>query len=300
MYQSYNDDEKKKLNQFSQVIKEYVENGMELLTYRINANEILKKDLASYLLFRQILEMGDAIGELIGIGCINASKPLVRSLLEYYFQYSYLLKDNEERKALQFLYKYEMFQLEYFLKLAYPERDGSFFKKQQKDKHLKNIDISDEQKKICINNISNIRKTISSEDYREISIEYKRTEIKKSSRFGKKGKVDKWYELFDGPGSIEGIAVSLEETSLYEQIYRDLSSYIHGLNIVHSNLKSVNENSFGISDLRDVRQMWVIANNSIILIEKSCILFLQHKIDDPKKFADRFLPLAKKAQEFRK
>lgn len=60
--------------------------------------------------------MSDAIQELIKVGCVNASKPLVRSLLEFYFQLAYLLKDNEERKALQFLYHYHIRQQDYYKK----------------------------------------------------------------------------------------------------------------------------------------------------------------------------------------
>ena len=95
---------------------------------KMHSKEILKTDLASFLLFRQVLEIGDSLVVLIQSGCINASKPLIRSLLECYFQLAYVFKNNEDRKALQFLYHYETRLKDYYEKLAYPKKEAYLLK----------------------------------------------------------------------------------------------------------------------------------------------------------------------------
>lgn len=90
----------------SDLIKEFTDLGLEVWQERLFRYENKTNDLPSNLLFRQILEMGDAIFELVRVGCINATKPLLRTSIEYYFQLTYILKEDEEKKALHFLYHY--------------------------------------------------------------------------------------------------------------------------------------------------------------------------------------------------
>ena len=165
----YNGNNINHLSELSVLINDYTETGMEMLTAQMNSKEILKTDLPSFLLFRQTLEMGDALSVLIKKGCVNASKPLIRSMLECYYQLAYLFENDTERKALQFLYHYEMRQREYYEKLSFPEKGGSYFEKLKKDKHLKGEDISDNQKKIYIENVAKIDITLNGDDNKEIS-----------------------------------------------------------------------------------------------------------------------------------
>ena len=114
MNRNYNQEERQSLSKLSDLIGRFAQTGIDMLTNTIDSKEIVKTDLASFLLFRQTLEMGDALSKLIEAGCINASKPLVRTLSEYYFQLAYLFNSDEERKSLQFLYHYEKRKKEYY------------------------------------------------------------------------------------------------------------------------------------------------------------------------------------------
>ncbi len=299
MYKNINNEDKQHLSKVSNLIQGFTVTGGNMLIHKKNSKEILKTDLASLLLFRQVLEMSDAISVLIRNGCINASKPLVRSLLEYYFQLAYLLKDNEERKSLQFLYHYEMRLRDYYENLAFPKKGGSYFEKLKNDKHLKGDDISDEQKKIYRENIKKIELVLNGDDNREIAKEYILTETKKKNlRTGKKGKVSYWYELFNGPTSIEGISVELKEAALYQFIYRSCSSYAHGEDIVHANLEPNDDTTFKVSGLRDLRQLSIVSDNILLLIERSCMLFLNIKIDDKRPFAEKIFPFMQEKKKY--
>lgn len=285
--------------ELAELVKKFVITGWDMLTQSMNSKEILKTDLASFLLFRQILESGDALSVLIQAGCVNASKPLVRSLLECYLQMTYLLKSDEERKSMQFLYHYEARLKDYYEKLAFPEKGGSFFEKLKRDKHLKNEAESEEKKFIYIENIKKIEDVLNDNDNKEIAEEYLRTEIKKKNgKTGKIGRVSYWYELFDGPTSIEGISIELDEAALYQFIYRSCSSYAHGEDIVHTNLESYDDTTFKISELRDLRQLGLVSNNILLLIEHSCLNFLKAKADDKVQWAKHFLPLMDEKKKY--
>lgn len=247
MYQEHNREDQDRLDKLAVLIKNFVITGWEMFTERMNSKEILKTELATFLLFRQVLEMGDSLVLLIQNGCVNSSKPLIRSLLECYFQLAYMFENNEDRKAMQFLYHYEARQKLYYENLAYPEKGGSFFEKLKNDKHLKGDDESDEKKLIYIENIKKIAEILDSYDNEITAQEYLRTEVKKGNKkTGKPGRVSNWYELFDGPSNVEGIAIELNEAAFYEFIYRSCSSYAHGEDIVHANLQSYDENSVKI------------------------------------------------------
>ena len=291
MYHNHDENEKQNLLKISSLIQGFTQAGLEMLENTMNSKEILKTDLASFFLFRQTLEMGDALSILIKLGCVNASKPLVRTLLECYFQLAYLFNDNEERKGLQFLYHYEMRKKEYYENLAFPKKGGSYFEKLKSDKHLKNDDLSPEQKRKYRDNVKIIERTLNEEGNKAIAEEYMRTEEKKKNiNSGKKGKVSYWYELFDGPTSVEGISIKLNESGLYQFIYRNCSSYAHGEDIVHSNLVPYDEASFKISPLRDLRQLTVVTNDIFLLIERSGMLFLKNKVVDKEFYAEKFFP----------
>jgi Family of unknown function (DUF5677) len=300
MYHNHNKEEKLNLSRFASLIEGFTRTGFEMLESTMNSKEILKTDLAPFLLFRQTLEMGDALSTLIRSGSINASKPLVRTLLEG-FQLAYLFNENEERKALQFLYHYERRKKEYYENLAFPKKKGSYFEKLKKDKHLRNDDINADQKKVYRENVKKIETILNEEGNKIIAEEYTRTENEKTNkRTGKKGKVSHWYELFDGPTSIEGISIELDESGLYQFIYRNCSSYAHVEDIVHANLVPYDGVSFKISPLRDLRQLSIVANDILLLIEQSSMLFLKNKVEDKKMFAEKFFPFILKKREYTK
>lgn len=297
MYHNHDENEKQNLLKLSSLIEGFTRTGLEMLENTMNTKEILKPDLAPFLLFRQTLEMGDALSLLVKLGSINASKPLVRTLLECYFQLAYLFNDNEERKALQFLYHYERRKKDYYENLAFSEKGGSYFEKLKNDKYLKDDDISDEQKAKYQENIKKIESVLNEEENKIIAEEYLRTE-KKKGKNGKKGKVSHWYELFDGPTSVERISIELDESGLYQFIYRNCSSYAHGEDIVHSNLVLYDEVSFKVSPLRDLRQLTIVINDILLLIERSCMLFLKNKVKNKTMFAENFFQLLEDKKEY--
>jgi hypothetical protein len=283
MRQVFEESTKNILKELSSFIKEYTDFGLEIWVERLKnyTNETL--DLSANLLFRQILEMTDAISELIGIGCINASKPMIRSSLDCYLQLAYLLKDNEEKKASFFLYHYNLKKYNKLVRMMFPERDNSFNNKLLKDKNLKGFELSEKEWELAKIDLENLKAILDSEENKMTANEYC-SKNRKS-----------WYESLLGFSTIEQLAIHLEEPGLYELFYRDLSEFSHGTDIVHNNLKLISENHWGLIALRDVRDLKNVVDTTILILEKSILIFLKSKISNLYKFK-KGLELADKAR----
>ena len=275
------------LSEYHNFIKAYTDIGLEIWEFRLNRYENNTEDISANLFYRQILEMSDAISELVNTGCAKACYPLLRSLLECYFQFSFLIKENEQRRSYQFLYHYHIQKRKYFKKLLNDDEDGSFFKKFANDKHLKGTKLNFDDRKTFLRNLDIVNENLNAPDYNEIAVEYERINC------GKR-KVKNWYELFDGPKNIEELAISLNESALYEIIYRDLSSFIHGLDIVHANLQFVEDFSARLLPLRDIRDVRMIVTDTILLIERSSLIFINKKLNNNSELLTKLKPLVEK------
>lgn len=296
MYQQYSEEERQSLLKYSSSLQSLTKLGLEIYKEQKKLG-ISNKELASLALFHQILEVGDAIGELIGLGCINASKPILRTLLESYSQLKFLFSNSEERKALQMLYHNEVSKKRYFETLAYPEKGGSFQDRLKNDRLLKGEDIFGETKSDFKKSIQEIEKTISEDVYTEIRREYDTTEALKTKTNGKKYKVKYWYELFNGPKNFQGLSNENEEASLYESIYRYCSSYSHSEDIIYPKIKENVDKTISLIELRSIKELIGVYNYTRMLLEMSLVLILKHKIKNPREFAIILLDLRKKQDE---
>ena len=275
------------MNELSEFIHEYTNFGLEVWTDRMNnhPNDVL--DLPTSLLFRQVLEMSDAISELIGVGCINASQPLVRSLLDYYLQLAYLLKTDEKIKALFFLYHYNFKKYNKLIKMTNPDSENSFDKKLKSDKTLQGFELDEKDAMLAQADIEKLMRTLNSEVNKPIS-----------EMYGKKQR-KAWYEFLLGHHSMDILAKDLEETGLYEIFYRDLSEFSHGMDILHTNMKLIAQDRWSLIALRDVRNVKNVVDIAVLVLEKSILKFLMVKISNIDKYKIKGFELAQRAKNLR-
>ena len=125
MRREFNEEEQMKLTNASKLIRDYTDLGLDLWMGVFVKNEDITYQLPSVLLFRQILESADSISELIKEGCVSSCKPLMRSALDCYLQFSFLIKDDEQRKASHFLYHYNKGKLNDLERVMYPSKKNS-------------------------------------------------------------------------------------------------------------------------------------------------------------------------------
>ncbi|HEX6170097.1 MAG TPA: hypothetical protein VFZ33_10405, partial [Chitinophagaceae bacterium] len=88
-----------------------------------------------------------------------------------------------------------------------------------------------------------------------------------------------WYEFFIGNPKIEDLAKNLSRTAMYEISFRQLSSFIHGEDIIHANIAFHEKVPVGIKNLRDASDLKTVIANSIIVLRKSIFLFIEAKMN---------------------
>jgi hypothetical protein len=66
---------------------------------------------------------------------------------------------------------------------------------------------------------------------------------------------------------------------MYEISFRQLSSFIHGEDIIHSNIAFHEKVPIGIKNLRDASDLETVIANSIIVLRKSILLFIETKMN---------------------
>jgi Family of unknown function (DUF5677) len=287
MRQIFEDSTQKILKELSEFIYEYTNFGLEIWTDRLNNNVNDVLDLPANVLFRQVLEMSDAISELVKAGCINASQSLIRSSLDCYLQLAYLLKSDEKNKAMFFHYHYNLKKYNKLTRMINPEKENSFDKKLKSDKVLQGFELDTEETEFAKRDLEKLAKTLKSDANKPIAEMYGEKQRKA------------WYELLLKHHAIDRLAEELEETGLYEIFYRDLSEFSHGSDILHTNMKLIAEDKWGLVALRDVSNIKNVVDITILILERSILKFLIAKIPDKDKFKLKGFELVQRAQTLR-
>jgi hypothetical protein len=267
MRNEFNEVDQKILLESSDVIKSFTNFGLEVWVSRLRDYPNDTYDLASNLLFRQILEAGDGIFELVKVGCINANKSLLRMALDCYLQFAFLVEKDERKRAAHFLYHYNRNRLAYLERILNPEHENSLAKKLANDDVMNDISLTDEEKEMAIVDYSNLKEIINSVENEEVAKEYG---IKRKQA---------WYQVFINSHKIEDLAKSLKRSAMYEIVFRNLSSFIHGEDIIHSNIIFYPDGVIGYKNLRDATQLNFIVINTIIILRRSILLFIEAKMN---------------------
>jgi hypothetical protein len=267
MRNQFNEQDEKTLLESSNRIKDFTDFGLEVWINRLQQYENNTLDMPSNLLFRQILEAGDGIFELVKNGCINASKPLIRMALDCYLQLAFLLEKENEKRALHFLYHYNRNRLYYLERILKPENENSLANKLVTDDIMNEFSLTDEEKEMASVDYNTLQEILNSNENAEVAKEY-----------GMKRR-QAWYQVFIKSSKIEDLAKSLKRSAMYEIIFRNLSSFIHGEDIIHSNVIFYPNELVGLKNLRDATQLNFIVSNTIIILRKSILLFIQAKMN---------------------
>jgi len=66
---------------------------------------------------------------------------------------------------------------------------------------------------------------------------------------------------------------------MYEIVFRNLSSFIHGEDIIYSNIIFYPDGIIGYKKLRDATQLNFIVIYTIIILRRSILLFIEAKMN---------------------
>lgn len=287
MRNQFNEQDEKILVEASNLIKSFTDFGLEVWINRLKQYENSTHDMPSNLLFRQILEASDGIFELMKIGCVNTCKPLIRMALDCYLQLAFILEKENEKRALHFLYHYNRNRLYYLERILNPEIKNSLAKKLATDDILNEVSLTDEEKEMANIDYNTLQEILNSDENTEVAKEY-----------GTKRR-QTWYQVFINSSKIEDLAKALKRSAMYEIIFRNLSSFIHGEDIIHSNVIFYPNEVVGLKNLRDTTQLNFIVSNTVIILRRSILLFIQGKMNSDKNLIFKLKSINEMKRDFR-
>lgn len=290
MKYSFNEEDVKKLKEASGIVEKFNDFGLEVWLKRLNQYQNDTVDIPSNLLFRQILEAGDGIVELIRIGCINTCKPLLRMTLDCYLQLAFVLEnDNEkEKKAFHFLYHYNKKKLQSLESVLFPANENSLSKKLKYDSVMSEFVLNEKEQEMGLSDHKILVDILNSDENKVIRSEYG-DKLKKA-----------WYQFFIGTSKMEDLAKKLNRSAMYEIPFRQMSSFIHGEDIVHINMEFYEPNIVGIKGLRDISMLRIVFINTVIILRRSILLFIQAKLKSDKDLLIKLKSIDDLRKEFEK
>lgn len=218
--------------------------GGEVFCEILNKQNLGKDDtLPTIMFFRNSIELIGSISTLLVNFYSEPARIILRTLLESSLYIEYISQKDISKRSLSFLICHYHDKLSSYYKLLPDSQQNKQMKKQlENDEYLTEIKVKDTT--LLKLHIENLEKLIKTDLYHEVEEEYKRTKQIK-------GKRPVWYELFNGPNSIDKLAYHLNKGSLYEVIYRDLSKGTHGKGIIDGFISGGDEE--GIAYFKQIR-----------------------------------------------
>jgi hypothetical protein len=213
----------------SPLLMEIVNYGTRIFDMSIKSQSLeLNIDAAATTLFLHNIELIDGIQVLLSASCVAPTTLLLRSIFEGLLALEYILEKDEfyRQRSLSWLYCYGKSRLDYYERLdPSTQRGKDFYEAKANDSIAKDLDLSD-LIPISKHLRENMMSVINGDQMIPIDFEYQRT--KKSK---KRGGLIEWYQLFDGPVNIRGLATYLHNEAYYQVLYQPWSAITHGADL---------------------------------------------------------------------
>ncbi len=204
--------------------------GIQILVTDFNRGGT-ELDLPVLLFLRNLVSTVDGIAVLIKHSITEPANNLLRTALENFLSIEYLLQEDQlaNQRASSFMVWFFMEQQRWLKKGDIHSTDyQELVKKHQRDKAFHNLPpmvmpMAEEQRK-------KLKAVFDTPNYKGTKVEYDRTkQVRKKTPI--------WYQLYDGPKSLEDLANRVGYPAVYEMLYRGLSISTHGNNIMSGKLQ---------------------------------------------------------------
>lgn len=186
------------------------------------------------MLVRHFCEQCDAVAVLATEGCAEPVKPLIRSAFEASLGVHHILEKDNERRGLAYLVAHTHRRIKLYRKLDPSDQAGKEMRiKIQNDPMsmsvLQSLPGFDFQKLIA-----RLTGMLAKSPYDAIEQEWKRRKKELNSE-------PSWFSLYNGPRTIQALALQLRKGGWYELLYSDWSDVVHA----GSGMGNVAKNSSG-------------------------------------------------------
>lgn len=196
--------------------------------------------LPALVLFRQLVELADAIEVLVGQSCAASLVPLLRSSFEVCLSLQFMTRADTERRARAWLCAFAHRQIQLAELLDPSSQSG---KQYATDLNTQFPGVPPPAPPPP-NEVSDWRAWLASTDMASIEAEYQRCR-----GAGRGNKYPEWYSLFHGPTNIELLARQVDRGGEYGFLYRAWSLYSHAGDLA-SSVAGTGPHRVGFKELR--------------------------------------------------
>ncbi|MEW5817699.1 MAG: DUF5677 domain-containing protein [Spirochaetota bacterium] len=231
------------LGKFSEFLDEIVNFGTHAFKWCLDSVKKGDEHVPIFQSFRHIFDLLDSISVLIRKSCAEPCKVLLRGMFESVLSIEYLLQKNTAQRGKDFLIWNRHHRLRM---LRRHDPDDNLYKEflacLKKDKSLSGIkfpgfpDIK--------SRMDSYSRLFSNPFYAESEKEYQG--IKKKTKRAPKW----WFNMHGGPGDVQELADRLGRSAQYELLYRGLSDFSHGMDIIEGKFEIEEPGLVAISQLR--------------------------------------------------
>lgn len=258
------------LNKFSQGIDEVVDFGSNVLKWDIEASRGGDENIPITLLFRHFLELIDSVSILVKQSSIDPCKLILRGALESYFGLEYIFEKDSIDRSMAFLVCHAHKKLKVYRNLNHGSKESeAFLKEIANDKSFNTLDLS---------RISNIKAAIQNSESMLLLPSYQKAEAEYKRLQSLKFKNPPWYQLFDGPKNIKGLANHLKLNGLYEILYRYWSGSTHSTDIIDGKIAKSTSGGVDIIQIRFIKDAQSVTSYAMTFSFRMFELFINNRV----------------------
>ena len=207
-----------------------------------------------FVLFRQIIDLADAIEGMLSHGCVTPTKPLLRSMFEAMLGLEYQVESTatEVRRTLSWVHE----DIRQRRRASMRIRDGE---------HRFVPNLPSEALDETLQHIEDMTSVLQEPHMQEVVEEYRT--CKKQQR-----RSPRWYSLFDGPRSFRELAGRFQLEDMYETKYREWSALLHAQGGLHKVFRLAGDEQITMRGLRHPDDLYFIVNLTVTFLVMSMML----------------------------
>ena len=228
----------------------------------------IDEDVAVFALYRHVIEMTDGVDILMTQSCPTPAIGLVRSSFEALISMEYILESaaNYARRSLSWISRYVHTKLASYESFDPSTTRGMKFRSALEiDKAGQNVDIPDlTQVRI---ETADLQSVLSQPHFQDVENEFKRIgQLQKRS--------PPWHRLFNGPSTIEQLALHVNRPAQYEILYRRWPMSTHAADFSQLIVKAADDRR-AIKRLREPGDILDVASFAPILMISATQLMIE-------------------------
>jgi hypothetical protein len=207
----------------------------------------------------------DAVAILVSESSITPAKLLIRSMFEAVLVIEYVLQKYTVRRGLAYVFMDVVARVKSIKRLDSKTPEGEAFRKSLGDYASVIERVRDDKLK----GLGSLYDFLEKDELKDIREEYTRLRKRKNGRLS-------WYQFFDGPRDLRGVARKVGREAEYAVLYSYISGTAHVEDVVRRGLAPAEGDKMGLRALREPTDIMLVLNLSITYALRATRKILEH------------------------